>query len=251
MKATILVFFAAVWSLMFVGCTESDAPATASIGLEMKASTSLSKISSSGRSMAGGLVFREIMVGVTELELETPEENQQEEEHDAEDGDDHDGELEDEEIEFEGTFVVDLIAGTSTPDFGIAELLPGVYEEVEIEIGPVLEGGKSVLITFDIPRDGADTLKIEYSYSDELEIEIERDAGFSLNGGSLHEVLVLLQLDPLFGSIDFSQAVADADGIIRINEVSNADLASLIRDNFHAAFEAGEDHDGDDEIDED
>lgn len=250
MKTTVFAFLIAL-CMILSGCTESDAPAAARVQLEMKASTSVSKISSSGRSMASGLVFREILVGVTELEFETLEEDQQEEEDDAHDGEDHDGEIENEEIEFEGEFAVDLIHGTSTPDFGIAEILPGLYEEMEIEIGPVLEGGKSVFIAFEIPRQDADTLKFEYSYSGELEIEIEREAGFHLDGGSLNQMLVLFNLDLLFGNIDFSQAVADADGIIRIHSTSNADLASLIAANFHAVFEAGEDHDGDDHIDED
>ena len=79
----------------------------------------------------------------------------------------------------------------------------------------------------------------------------ERDAGFHLDGGSLNQMLVLFDLDLLFGNIDFSQAVADADGIIRIHSTSNEGLASLIAANIHAVFEAGEDHDGDDHIDED
>lgn len=245
MKTTVFAFLIAL-CMILGGCTEGDAPAAARVQLEMKASTSVSKISSSGRSMASGLVFREILVGVTELEFETVEEDQREEEDDA-----HDGEREDEDIEFEGQFVVDLIHGTSNPDFGIAEIVPGLYEEMEIEIGPVLDGGKSVLIAFEIPRQDADPLKFEYSYSGELEIEIERDAGFHLDGGSLNQMLVLFDLDLLFGNIDFSQAVADADGVIRIHSASNADLASLIAANFHAVFEAGEDHDGDDHIDED
>lgn len=250
MKTTFFAFVTACW-MVLGGCTESDAPATAKVQLEMKASTSLSKISSSGRSMASGLVFSEILIGVTELEFETLEEDQREEEDDAHDGEDHDGETENDEIEFEGEFAVDLIHGTSTPDFGIAEILPGLYQEMEIEIGPVLEGGKSVLIAFEIPQQDADPLKFEYWYSGELEIEIEREAGFHLDEGSFNQMLVLFDLDVLFGNIDFSQAVADADGITRIHSTSNANLASLIAANIHAVFEAGEDHDGDDHIDED
>lgn len=250
MKTTFLVFVIAC-GMLLGSCAESDAPTAAKLQLEMKASTGLSKISSSGRSMASGLVFNEILIGVTELEFETLEEDQQEEENDALDGEDHHGESDNEEIEFEGEFVVDLIHGTSTPDFGIAQILPGLYEELEMEIGPVLEGGKSVSIAFEIPRQDADPLKFEYSYHGELEIEIEHDAGFHLDGGSLNQMLVLFNLDLLFGNIDLSQAVADADGIIRIHSSSNADLASLIAANIHSVFEAGEDHDGDDLIDED
>ncbi|MEO5600935.1 MAG: hypothetical protein ABIR06_08415 [Cyclobacteriaceae bacterium] len=250
MKKNILGFFIAA-GIVLGSCNENDAPATAKVQLEMKATTSLSRISASGRGMATGLIFREILVGVTELEFETLEENELEEENDTQDGENHDGENENEEIEFEGPFVVDLIQGTSTPDFGVADLLPGLYEEMEIEIGPVLDGGISLFIALDLPREGADALKIEYSNSNEMEIEIERDAGFHVDGGALNQFLILFDLDSLFLSIDFNQAVVDADGIIRINASSNAYLAALIEANLTHALEAGEDEDGDDEIDED
>lgn len=238
-------------ALVLGSCNEDDnTPGAAKVELEMKATTSLSKMSASGRTMATGLIFREVLVGVTELEFETEEENETEDIEDAQDGDD-DGEDDEEEIEFEGAFVVDLIAGTSTPDFGMAEVLPGVYEEIEIEIGPVLDNGKSVFMAFDVPRDGQDTLKVEYSYSGEMEIEIEREAGFTIGTGGLNQMLVLLDLDALVGSIDFSQATVDGDGIIRLNETSNSTLADIIDSSFDTAMEGGKDDDDDDEIDED
>ncbi len=230
---------------------ESDAPTAANVNLEMKATTSLSKINGSGRGMATGLVFHDVLLGVTELEFETQEEDQSEEDHDSEDGEDHDGEDENEDIEFEGHFVVDLIHGTSTPDFGVADLLPGLYKEIEIALGPVLEHGNSIFIAFELPREGEETVKIEYSSSAEFEIEIEREAGFQLEGGHLNQVLVLLDLDALFSGIDFNHAVIDADGVIRINESSNANLAALIETHLGNVLEAGEDDDDDGEIDED
>ncbi len=250
MKKTILGFLIAA-GVMLGSCNENDSPATAKVQLEMKATTSLSKINGSGRAMATGLIFREILVGVTDLEFETLQENELEEENDSEDGENHDGEHENEEIEFEGPFVVDLIQGTSTPDFGVADLLPGLYEEMEIEIGPVLDGGNSLFIAVELPREGADALKIEYSNSSEIEMEIEPEGGFHLDGDALKQLLVLFDLDSLFSGIDFGQAVVDADGIIRINAASNAGLAALIEANLNHALEAGEDEDGDDEIDED
>jgi len=240
-----------VVGLMFGSCNEdTNTPGTGSVQLEMKATTSLSKMSSSGRRMATGLIFRQVVVGVTELEFETPEENEQEDIEDSQDGDD-DGEDDNEEVEFAGPFVVDLIAGTSTPDFGVANILPGTYEELEIEIGPVLDSGNSIFVAFDIPRDGQDTLKVQYSFSGEIEIEIEREAGFQIDGGALSQMLVLLNLDSLVNGVDFSQAVVDADGVIRLNDTSNSSLADVIDSNFDTAIEGGEDEDHDDEIDED
>ena len=248
---TIIFGFVITLGIIVGSCSENDAPTAANVNLEMKATTSLSKISKSGRTMNTGLVFREVLLGVTELEFETLEEDQTEEEHDAIDGEDHDGEDENEEIEFEGHFVVDLISGTSTPDFGVADIAPGIYKEIEMEVGPILTNGNSLFVAFDLPRQGADTLKIEYSSSDEIEFEIERDAGFHLDGGALNQMLVLFNLDLLFAGIDFSHAIVDPDGVVRINETSNANLAALIEANLDHALEAGEDHDGDDEIDED
>lgn len=250
MKTTFFAFVIAC-GMILGGCSDSEAPVTAKVKLEMKASTNLSKVSASGRSMATDLVIREVLIGVRELEFETLEEDQQEEADDLHDGEDRDGEKEDEDIEFEGEFVVDLVHGTSSPDFGVADILSGLYEEMEIEMGPVLEGGKSVFIAFEIPRQDGGTVKLEYSYTGELEVEIEHEQGFQLDGGSINQMLVLFNLDALFGNIDFNQAVADADGIVRINATSNADIASLIAANFPAVFEAGEDHDRDDHIDED
>ncbi|HEX8041911.1 MAG TPA: hypothetical protein VF490_22350 [Chryseosolibacter sp.] len=246
---TILGVFVALGAVL-ISCNDSNTPGTAGVQLEMKATASISKISASGRSMATGAIFRQVLLGVTELEFESAEENQVEAENDAHDGD-GDGEAENEKVEYHGSYVVDLIKGTSTPDFGIADLLPGTYEEMEINVGPVLDSGKSILVAFDIPRSGADTLKIEFSTSAELQLELERDAGFQLDGGALNQMLVLFNLDSLIENIDFSQAVVDADGIIRINEHSNTDLALHLASNFYHSMEAGEDHDHNEEIDED
>lgn len=248
MKTILGVF--AVGSILFSCSDDAGTPGTAGVQLQMKATASLSKISASGRSMATGAIFRQVLLGVTELEFESADENNMEAENDAHDGD-GDGEAANEKVEYHGSYVVDLIKGTSTPDFGIADLLPGTYEEMEINIGPVLDSGKSILVAFDIPRDGADTLKIEFSTSDELQLELERDAGFQLDGGTLNQMLVLLNLDSLIENIDFSQAVVDPDGIIRLNEHSNTDFALHIASNFYHSMEAGEDHDHNEEIDED
>lgn len=234
-----------------ISCNENDTPSNAQVKLAIKATTSSSAINKSGRTTNTELVFNEILLGVTELEFETLEEDELEEDHDAVDGENHDGEEENEEIEFEGQFTVDLVHGTSTPDFGVAAVLPGLYEEMEIELGPILEDGNSIFIAFSLPRQGAEMLNIEYSSSDEMEFEIERDAGFRLDAGATNQMLVLFNLNLIFAGVDFSQAVVDADGVIRINKSSNTHLASLIEANLDHACDAGEDQDGDEEIDED
>jgi hypothetical protein len=76
-----------------------------------------------------------VLLGVTELEFETSDAALQD----------------DDDIDFESRYVVDLINGTSTPDFGIADIKPGVYEEIEFEVAGLLDDGASVFIAFDRP----------------------------------------------------------------------------------------------------
>ncbi len=255
-KTTAVTFFtvAAMVFLMILGtvlqsCSDSDDPSATRVDLEMKATTSLSTLKS-GRTKNSGLEFQEVLIGVTELEFETLEEDDAEEngEYDDEDGD---GEDDNEEVEFEGRFVVDLINGTSTPDFGVSTVVPGVYEEIEIEMEPILEGGNTMFIAFEFTPEGADPVNVEYSNKYDLEFEIERDAGFTLDDGALNRILIIFDLDALFDGVDLNTASADTDGVVRINENSNADLADIIENNLDDVLEAGEDDDDDGDIDDD
>jgi hypothetical protein len=234
--------------LLIQSCSNTE-PGLADVMLEMKATTALSTIN--GRMAETGLVFTDIILGVTEIEFETEEENEYEDGDDYEDEDD-DGEDDDEEIEFEGNYIVDLIAGTSTPDFGIADIKPGLYEEIEIEMGPILDGGLTLFIAFAYTPDGAtEAIKFEFSTSAELEFEIENENGFLLDDGAINQMLVLLDLDALFAELDFSGATEDTDGIVRINSDSNATLAAEILLNLGEAVDGGEDEDNDGDIDDD
>ena len=232
----------------------TEEPNVANISMELKASTSLSTVSS-GRVTAVGLVFTEVLLGVTELEFETLEENEAEDRGEDADGnvandEDGDGEDDNEEVEYEGEFIVDLIAGTSTPDFGASALAPGLYEEIEIQMSPILDGGLTMFVAFDFTPAGATTpVNFEFSTSQEIEYELESDNGFLLDGTALNNMLIVFNLDALLASIDLNTATADVDGIVRINENSNSELYGVIFENFKNSMEGGEDDDDDGEID--
>ncbi len=227
--------------MILQSCSEDSDPSLAQVNLEMKAQTTQSTLNN-GRKMNAGLVFNEVLIGVTELEFETLEEDELE---------DSEGEDENEEVEYEGQFVVDLINGTSTPDFGLASLAPGIYEEMEIEMEPILDGGYSIFVSFEFVNSNEEVVTVEYGNSDDLEFEIENDNGFVIDAGATNQMLVLLNLDALFAGVDLNSAGADTDGIVRINDNSNADLAAVIASNLDQVLDAGEDDDDDDEIDED
>lgn len=217
-------------------------PEEARVGLEMRATTTLSQINAAGRTAETGLIFTQVLLGAKEIEFETSDENARE---------DEDGEGDDDDIEFEGRYTVDLINGTSTPDFGLADILPGVYEEVEFELGRIIGDSASIYIEFDRPQDGGDPIRVEYSSQQDFEIEIEDDDGFRLDEGGENHVLILFDLDKLMASVDLSTATVDDDGVIRINGSSNSNIAAQIARNLHDAFDAGDDDDDDDEFDDD
>lgn len=231
MKMFAFVMLAAlVWS-----CSED--PAVEGVGFKMKATTTSSTINPGGREMNSAYTFQEARVGVREVEFEN-------------DSDDDSGD-DDFEIEFEGRYVVDLIAGTSTPDFGISSIDPGLYNEVEIELGAFLEDGNTMFVSFTYQPDAGDPIPVEFSTKALLEIEIEYGNGFTMQPDVLSNVLVLINLDKLLTSVDLSQANVDEDGVIRINDTSNTNLSQQIKSNFDDACEAGEDDDDDDEFDDD
>ncbi len=247
MRVLLMLIVGSLW----VGGCNNDEPTAEGIKLQMKAVTSLSTIN--GRTSATGLEFSQILLGVRELEFETLEEDDLEDSNDDLDGDNDDGEDDNEEIEFEGSYVVDLINGTSTPDFGLASVQPGIYEEIEIEMGPILENNNSIFIAFSyIPDGGGSAVQVEFSSQEEIEFEIEDETtGFQLDANALTNMLVILDLDALFSGIDLSTAVADEDGVVRINDSSNSGITQQILSNLEDACDAGEDDDNDDDIDED
>ena len=249
LKKTVLTFFIGL-AVIMQSCNNND-PALSNIKLEMKATTVLSTINPSGRLANTGLVFTDVVIGVTEIEFESFEENEAEDSGDIEDND-GDGEADNEEVEYEGNFVVDLIAGTSTPDFGAADIAPGIYEEMEIELNPILDGGITMFVAFDYTPAGAmDAYRYEYSTSAEMEYELEPDGGVLLEEGALNQILVLIDLDAMFANVDLDNVDVDSDGVVRINNASNVSQAAQVAMNLDSVMEGGEDEDGDGEIDDD
>lgn len=264
-----------VMGLLIGGCNDSGDPSLANVKVEMRAVTNLGQLNASGRVMAASVTFQEALVGVTEIEFESFESFDDHNNHDqgndhsnddsndgsddrmagTSSGDDHgddEGDHDDGgEIEFKGEFIVDLINGISTPDFGIADVIPGLYREIKVRISPILNDGNSIFISFEYQPEGEDPVTIEYSNQSSYLFKIENNQGIQLYEGQLNQILVLLNLDELLAGIDFSTADVDTDSVIRISSASNPEIASTIESHLSKAFDAGEDKDGDDNIDDD
>jgi hypothetical protein len=206
------------------------------VAFKMKATTSSSVINPAGRSLETTYTFQEAMMGVRKVEFEN--------DVDDDSGDD------DFEVEFKGRYVVDLIAGTSDPEFGVSSIDPGLYNEIEVELGQFLEGGNSMFVAFQYQPSGGDPVQVEFSTKALLEIEIDDDEGFVMQPETLSNILVMINLDRLLSNVDLSQATADDDGIIRINDTSNMAIAQQILANFKTSCKAGRDDDDDDHWDD-
>ena len=218
---------------VLTACNDDTLPA--GIVLEMKAVTTQSAVN--GRQSASGLEFTKIMVGLTKLEFETEEENEEEDKRGEEDFQ--------EEVEFKGPFKVDLISGTSAPEFGQALTDPGIYDEIEFKFGPVLEGGKTIDIAFSFEGKQYEIS----SKAEKLEFELEQTEGLKIDENILTTILVLIDMDVLFENVNLAGAVADSDGVIRINEASNAIILEALLASFEDSCDGGKDDDKDDRID--
>jgi len=262
-----------VTGLLLVSCGDNVDPNLADVKLKIKATSSLGDLDPGARILENHITFNKVLLGVTEIEFESMVDDHSDDDSDDHSGSDnsgHDDDSDDDsddnnssddsdddssddsdfDIEFEGRFVVDLIAGTSNPDFGIADVYPGVYKEIEVKLEPILEGGYSIYIEFTYDIDGSDPVTIQYSTDKYVTFEIERHSGIQLDGGALNQILILFDLDQFLQSININEANADVDGIVRINDNSNSDIASAIWAKLNQMLDAGEDHDGDDDFDD-
>ena len=248
MKTT---FLALVMTAMIalMSCNE-DGSTLSGLQVSMKATTTTSKINKSGRVQAGGFAFEQALIGVREFEFETKEEDDSEDDRKGSSSDD-DGEDDSEEVEFKGSYVVDLIKGTSDPELSNGALAPGIYEEFEVELGRTLANGNSLFIVFKYKPDTGDSVKVEISSKATFEFEYEDDNGFEIKDETLTNYLVLINLDQLLNGLDLTKATKSEDGVVRINDTTNSSLLSVIKNNFDNSCEGGKDDDNDDDIDDD
>jgi hypothetical protein len=212
MKNILKIVIAALLMVFATSCTKNN---DTGISLSIKGITTLPAIKRSAK--VEGFTFSEALLGIKEIEIKKEDES-------LDDGD--------MEFDFDGSYVVDLLAGTSTPALGFSEFLPGTYNKFESETAPVLDGGKSLSIKGTYTDLSGTVYNFEFSTNAEIEFEFESDSGFVLTEGKVLEMLVSVNLPLLFDGVDFSKATANLNGIIVINESSNASVAAAIKNNI-------------------
>jgi hypothetical protein len=260
MKSRVFFYYVITILLIAAGC-ESNDPSLNKLKVDMVAENS-----ASARMLSGGriatesdtVIFNSFLLGVTEISLKGKEygkgrcdnDNDDDQNHESdEDSDDQDGESSKNKWEVEGEFVVDVLAGTSTPDMS-ADLPPDsiTFHKMEIEFGPVLPDSNSVYINAHVIR-GDDTLKVEFATKRKFEIHLKRKHGIEVSP-TLDKLLVAFSIDKLFSGIDWSKAKVSDDGVIRLSDPANAYLGYKVKYNFYRLMRWGRDKNHDHRMDD-
>jgi len=185
------------------------------------------------------------------------------------------------EIEFEGPYVVDLIQGTAAPELPQIEMVPGTYDNIQLELdkieGDEVDGlgsplvadtdplfGNSIFLegTYTGTTLGGDVTDIPFSMAFDLDEEFELSStgdiatGLVVEDGQLNPIIIAFRLVRWFGFdnpetnsllIDFRSLVTEVGPAIVLDETTtgdNATIREVIKENIEKSADYGEDEDG-------
>ena len=187
------------------------------------------------------LVFDSAMVGIKDIEIEREEET----DDDSMEMDDRD-EI---EYEFEGPYQINLLAGTKIPE--LANVEPGIYNELEAELAPVLENNRSLYIEARYTNTAGETYPVIFHTDEDIDFEIESEAGIQVNDQDIKDLIVRINLKTLFSFIDLDDAVVDESGRILLDHENNPSMADELEDYLEEVAEMEEDDNDDSDDDDD
>ncbi|MBS3775546.1 MAG: hypothetical protein KGY70_10185 [Bacteroidales bacterium] len=232
MKIKILLATALSLLVMFTACNEDEETGNNQVTLKFQAVHVADMLKATNNT----LEFDSAMVGIREIEIES---------------DDDDDGTEEREYEFEGPYQLNLLTGTTLSE--IIAIEPGIYHELEAEIEPVPEDGHSVYIEARYTNADGKVFPVVFHTTESIDFEVENEQGIQINDQDIKNLLIRIDLNALFGSIDLDGAYIDDSGTILINENYNENLADQLEDYLddHSEFEEDDDDDDDDNDDDD
>jgi hypothetical protein len=206
----------------------------------------------------GEMVLTKALIAVKEIEIEM-------------EGQD------DEESEYTGTFLVDLLSNTVTPDFPVISLPGGKYDEIEMEIDKLdgtetdADGNPLVVATDDMfgrslylegtyTPNGGTTQDFSLAFNTEEEIKLkDSDSVNSFAITGFTELLIAFRMDNWF---DFSNRETNPDAVdlptgiaISLDSATatgeSQKMIEVIQENIEDSADFGEDSDGDGVLEED
>lgn len=158
--------------------------------------------------------------------------------------------------EFDGPFILDLLADTLAVDLAGADIPVGIYDEIEFDLAPSSDAsselnGKSVLI-----EGRVDGIPFQFwtDEKEDFEINFPKNGGDLIVEGTGFVLVINFNLDALFGvngTVDLSKASdGNGDGMIQIypnDPDGNNILAVKILSELEDATEIDEDEDLDED----
>jgi hypothetical protein len=229
---TVIKYASAGLMLLFVAsCTKSNNDTV--IGLTFKAVTTL-PVGVKGTEIVSPYTFTEARMGIKEIEIKRKEEHL----HDTLVPRDT---INKNRFDFKGKYLVDLLTGTTTPDFGLVGFTPGTYNKFESETARLIDGTKSLSVKGSFTDAASKVYNFSFTTKGEFEFEFESDSGFVLTEGKILEMLININLPLMFKNVDFSKGLVDATGIVVINESTNAELFKTVKRNIKYIAEMHED----------
>lgn len=171
------------------------------------------------------------------------------------------------EIEFDGPFFINLITNESTPPIPTVDMLPGTYEEIELEIevadeqnGLSIDAPLPELATYSLILEGQYTatssepitFKLTAALDEEIELKADPAQSLEINADTMNDLIIAFRLRQWFNFTNdgtFSNAPV-VDGQLILDSENNLQSALLeeILENIKASADFGEDENDDGEL---
>jgi len=223
----------------------------------------------------GTLNLTKAQISLKEIKLvmgdasEEGEQENEEGEQESEEGDQENEEVEQENetVDFEGPYIVDLLTNTVSPSPGDAEILVGVYNQIEVMFNPDpgISGNSSIYLegtyTGETASGSVSNMPFYLSFvlDDNFQLTGAGDdaIGFTVDGVE-NQIIIAFRLNKWFRfddlqtnseNVNFSDVLPD-DGKIQliINSGDTGPICEVIVSNIQSSGDFGEDINGDGEL---
>jgi len=235
-------------------------------------SVDLSVVNTTGTEI-GTLTLTNAKVSLMEIKLiqggENSNNTEVDEDNNTEVDEDNDTEVDEDNasVDFEGPFIVDLLADTVTPTPGTATILVGVYTQIEVTLAPnpALNGSSIYLEgTYTGPTASGPVADMPFTLSFELDDEFQlagdgdNPVGIDVSEGVTNPIIIAFRLNKWFrfddpqtnsDNVNFSDVVPNG-GIIQltINSGDTDAICEVIESNIVSSGDFGEDINGDGQL---
>lgn len=257
MKRIKQICIVSVLAIALFSCSSGDENDPAQLSIKFNGATTAL---SNGR-VSSSLDITEALIGVTKIELEMEHEDEHHNSSDDsgsrtshggdddDDDDDNDGEN---EIEIKGSWVVDLLNGTSEPDLPTMSIDPGQFNEIKVVLSPIIEDQYSVVFKATYTDDNGAQIPVELMLSNQIIFKVKSNSGFVISAEKLNEIVVQLELDKWLSEIDLSSLDAE-NGKIKISIDHNEGAIDKIKINIkdHCGAKSGDHNDDNDDDNDD